>query len=175
MRKLILFICTFSLLCSAMERQPNADYRARRVKLAERARGAVTILFAGTEKEGPNDLFGFHQTSDFYYLTGWREPGAALLIAPAGDGPNGTHHEYTEIFFLPDHNPSQEKWTGPKLGPESADAPRITGFDRVAVMDAMHAELMKLLPQPRACAERPGCRFGFRRAPQLAAPREHIP
>src|SRR5262249_11731005 len=134
----------------SIERQNNADYRARRVKLAEKADGGVVILFAATEKEGPNAVFGFRQSSDFYYLTGWAEPGAALLIAPAGAGPNGTQHSYTEIFFLPEHNVSQEKWTGPKLGPENPDAPRITGFDRVASMDSMHAELLKILPQPRA-------------------------
>ena len=31
--------------------------------------------------ESADEIFGFHQDSNFYYLTGWIEPGAALLIA----------------------------------------------------------------------------------------------
>ena len=37
----------------------------------------VFIAFAGTEGEGQNNLHGFHQDENFYYLTGSREPGAA--------------------------------------------------------------------------------------------------
>ena len=41
---------------------------------------------------------------------------------------------YTEILFLPPRNLTQEKWTGPKLGPENPEAPKITGFDHVEDM-----------------------------------------
>ena len=50
----------------------------------------------------------------------------------------------SEIFFLPQHNVTQEKWTGPKLGPESADAAKVTGFDKVESLDKMHDELLKI-------------------------------
>jgi Xaa-Pro aminopeptidase len=36
------------------------------------------------------------------------------------------------------------------LGPENPDAPKITGFDRVEVIDRLRDELVRLLPQPRA-------------------------
>src|SRR5262249_200518 len=88
----------------------------------------------------PNNLYGFRQDDNFYYLTGWSEPGAAVLI---------NANPYTEIFFLPEHNVTQEKWTGPKLGPENPEAARITGFDKVESLDKMHDELLKILPQPR--------------------------
>ncbi|HTK94972.1 MAG TPA: Xaa-Pro peptidase family protein, partial [Terriglobales bacterium] len=52
--------------------------------------------------------------------------------------------------FLPGHNPTQEKWTGPKLGPENPKAGEITGFDHVDVLDHMRDELVRLLPVPRA-------------------------
>jgi Xaa-Pro aminopeptidase len=134
-------------MASAMERQSSADYRARRVALSKmmEGAGATFILFAPTEAEGPNNLFGFRQNDDFYYLTGWSEPGAAVLISPQSEA-----HAYTEILFLAEHNVTQEKWTGPKLGPEDPDAPKLTGFDRVESLDKMHAELLKILPQPRA-------------------------
>jgi Xaa-Pro aminopeptidase len=57
---------------------------------------------------------------------------------------------YAEILFLPEHNLTQEKWTGPKLGPGDPEAAGATGFDKVASLDKMHDELLKVLPQPRA-------------------------
>lgn len=134
-----------SLSACAMERQANNDYRERRVALAKQMQGGTLVLFAPTEAEGPNNLFGFRQNDDFYYLTGWAEPGAAVVISGASDS-----HPYTEILFLPAHNVTQEKWTGPKLGAESPDAAKSTGFDRVEVLDKIHDELLKILPQPRA-------------------------
>lgn len=144
-RKLSLLVCSwivvFSVCANAGERQSNADYHARRVALAKAMEGGALVLFAPTEAEGPNNLYGFRQDDDFYYLTGWSEPGAALLI---------NSNPYVEILFLAEHNVTQEKWTGPKLGPEDPQAPRQTGFDKVESLDKMHDELLKLLPQPRA-------------------------
>jgi Xaa-Pro aminopeptidase len=128
-------------VASATERQPNADYRARRVALAKALEGGALVLFAPTEAEGPNNLYGFRQEDNFYYLTGWGEPGAALLI---------NANPYVEVLFLAEHNATQEKWTGPKLGPEDPQAGQKTGFDNVESLDKMHDELVRLLPQPRA-------------------------
>jgi Xaa-Pro aminopeptidase len=126
----------------AFERQPNADYRVRRERLAAKLdASSAALLFANGEAEGQNATFGFRQNDDFYYLTGWNEPNAAVLIAPAND-----KHPYTEVLFLPAHNVSQEKWTGPKLGPESADASRVTGFEKVEALDKMRDRLVALFP-----------------------------
>jgi Xaa-Pro aminopeptidase len=144
---------TLLLLISAgaLDRQPNADYRARRVALSRKTNGGTVVLFAGVEAEGPNNLYGFRQDDNFYYLTGLNEPGAAVLIAPeVASGGAGPAHPYTEILFLPGHNYSQEKWTGPKLGPESPDVAKLTGFDRVELLDKLREDLLHLLPQPRA-------------------------
>ncbi len=136
-----------SLPVLARERQANSDYHARREKLAAKLDGGVALMFAPPEPSGPNDVYGYFPDANFYYLTGWSEPGAALLVAPAaaakGDNPE---HPYTEILFLPSRNYSQERWTGPKLGPDSPDAVRITGVDRVVSLDNMRAELVKLFP-----------------------------
>ena len=56
---------------------------------------------------------------------------------------------YTEILFLPARNLKQEKWTGPKLGPNDPQAPAITGFDHVASLDTLSAEVAKLLATGR--------------------------
>jgi len=145
----ILFL--LAIPASTLDRQPNADYRARRVALSRKTNGGVVVLFAAVEAEGPNALYGFRQDNNFYYLTGVNEPGAAVLIAPeiAGDATQPSH-SYTEILFLPGRNYSQEKWTGPKLGPENPEAAKLTGFDRVEALDRLRDELLRLLPQPRA-------------------------
>ena len=143
MRKVWLCVFLLSQLTWALDRQPNSDFRLRRQALAGKANGGAVLLFASNEAEGPNDLYGYRPDDNFFYLSGWSEPGAALLIvggASAGD------HSYTEILFLPNHNPSQEKWTGPKLGADSLDASKITGFDQVQVLDNLRSELVRLLP-----------------------------
>src|ERR1700685_1107024 len=74
----------------ALQRQPNGDYRARRVALAERMPGGVAILFAATEPV--LDFMPYRQDEDFYYLTGWNEPGAAMVLiaaSPAWGGAPG--------------------------------------------------------------------------------------
>jgi Xaa-Pro aminopeptidase len=139
----------FLLLASAtsftLDRQPNSDYHVRREALAEKA-GGVIVLFAPMESEGPNDLYGFRQEDNFYYLSGLTEPGAALLIAPDAEGKaDKPAHSYTEILFLPARNLTQEKWTGPKLGPENPEAPKITGFDHVEDMAKLPEEVIKLV------------------------------
>jgi Xaa-Pro aminopeptidase len=148
MKKLLFFVLVFVQCAVCMERQPNADYRARREKLAAKTNGAAVLLFASMEADGPDAVYGFRQDNNFYYLTGWREPGAALLIIPpAAEKPNSPARPYTEIFFLPNHNYVQEKWTGPKLGPEDPNATRIIGFDKVEPIDNMRTDLVKLLPE----------------------------
>jgi Xaa-Pro aminopeptidase len=150
-RKLLFAILLLSLPLAALDRQSNSDYRARRVALAEKAKGGVVVLFAATEAEGPNAIYGFRQDDNFFYLSGWTTPGAALLIASAEAAtPTEPARSYTEILFLPQHNVVQERWTGPQLGPESADAPRITGFDRVEPLDKLRDELAALLARPGA-------------------------
>jgi Xaa-Pro aminopeptidase len=146
LRHPLIAIFLFALLPAslfALDRQPNADYHARRMALAQKLEGGVAVIFAGTEAEGPNAVNGFRQDNNFFYLSGSTEPGAALVVAPAFDK-NGAQ-AYTEILFLPSRNPKQEKWTGPKLGPDDAQAPAITGFDHVASLDSLSAEVAKLL------------------------------
>ena len=141
----ILLLAAVAVGSFALDRQPNADYRARRVALAQKMAGGVAILFAGTEADGPNAVYGFRQDNNFYYLSGWVEPGAALVIVSEVKAKENTPgRPYSEILFLPMHNIAQEKWTGPKLGADSPQASSVTGFDRVASLDQMPAELARV-------------------------------
>ena len=127
MRKQSFLVCSWifvlSICAVATERQSNADYRARRVALAKQMEGGTLVLFAPTEAEGQNDLYGFRQDDNFYYLTGFSEPNAILLLDAASEPAQ-------EFLFLPERKPSEERWTGPKLGP-GADAEKATGFAKV--------------------------------------------
>ncbi|HUQ49122.1 MAG TPA: Xaa-Pro peptidase family protein [Terriglobales bacterium] len=138
----VLVMCAF---LSASERQPNEAYRARREALAAKTKGGLIVLFAPTEAEAGDAIYGFRQDENFYYLTGLSDPGAALVIAPAQEASaNSPARAYTEILFLPAQNAVQEKWTGPKLNPKTDGVQKLTGFDRVQQIDTMRDEIAKL-------------------------------
>jgi Xaa-Pro aminopeptidase len=150
-RKLRLFaVCAILVCCFSaygLERQPSSDYHARRQKLAAKLNGGVALVFAPPEAEGPNDVYGYRPDDNFYYLTGWPEPGAALLVADATQAKNeNPARSYTEILFLPKRNYSQEHWTGPKLGPDDPKAAQLVGVDRVESLDNIRDVLVKMFP-----------------------------
>lgn len=148
MRKLLLLLLLLVQFSAALDRQPNADYRARRLALAAKTKGGMVLLFSPLATDGPNDLFTYRQENNFFYLSGWPEPKAALLIMPAAEATDKLPaRPYTEILFLPARSYPQEKWTGPKLGPENPDAPRITGFDQVKSLDDLRTEIVRLQAQ----------------------------
>jgi Xaa-Pro aminopeptidase len=141
----VLFLSVAVVASAGFDRQPNADYHARREALARMVNGLV-VIFAPLENSAGDAIYGFRQEDNFFYLSGLSEPGAALLIVSAAEAKGETPaRPYTEILFLPPRNLIQEKWTGPKLGPENADAPNITGFDRVAEMGKLPDEVAKFL------------------------------
>jgi Xaa-Pro aminopeptidase len=142
----LVFLWAASGASSALERQPASEYHARRDKLAAKLEGSVALVFAPPEAEGPNDLYGYRPDDNFYYLTGWAEPGAAVLIAAERVATiNSAKRPYTEILFLPKRNYSQEQWTGPKLGPDDPKAAQVTGFERVESLDNLRDEIVKLV------------------------------
>jgi len=147
-KSLVIVLLLAASFCFALERQPNADYHARRVALSKLAGpNGVFLVYAGMENDGPNAIYGFRQDENFYYLTGITEPGGAVLIVPetaAADGKPA--RPYTEVLFLPARNLTQEKWTGVKPGPDDPDVHEKTGFDRVVALDQIRSELFKVMP-----------------------------
>jgi Xaa-Pro aminopeptidase len=138
-------ILALGSVSQALERQAASDYHARREKLGAKLDGGVALVFAPAEAEGPNDVYGYRPDNNFYYLTGWPEPGAALLVAGAAEAKgDAAARKYTEILFLPKRNYSQERWTGPKLGPDDPKAAELAGVDRVEPLDNLRDELVKL-------------------------------
>lgn len=146
MQKRLMCLAVLFFLCSlgyGLDRQPGADYHARREALAKKA-GGVIVLVAPLE---PMDsVYGFRQDNNFYYLTGSTVPGAALVIAPATEAKGDTPaRPYSEILFLPPRNLRLEKFTGPQLGADDPQATKLTGFDRVEEMGKLPDEVAKVL------------------------------
>ncbi|MDQ6652512.1 MAG: Xaa-Pro aminopeptidase [Acidobacteriota bacterium] len=74
---------------------------------------SVAIIPAAREATRSNDTqYRFRQDSDFYYLTGFEEPEAVAVIAPA------RQHKYT--LFVRPRDPEQEIWVGRRAGVEGA-------------------------------------------------------
>lgn len=150
MRKLLLCLVTIAFLhcaASALDRQPGADYRARREALAKKAGGVIVLV---APLEGLDSEYGFRQEDNFYYLSGITVPGAALLIAPAVEAQGETPaRAYTEILFLPPRNLRLEKYTGPQLGADDPQATKLTAFDRVEEMGKLPDEVAELLSNGR--------------------------
>lgn len=141
-----------ALACAAgaLEKQPANAYHARRVALAAELKGGVAVLFAA--EQPVLDFMSYRQDSDFYYLTGWNEPGAALMVVGASDEP-GHEHGYREIFFLPTRNLRTETYTGPKMDAASPGVVEATGVDAVEPMTKFPEELNKLVASDRAVAQ----------------------
>jgi len=129
-----------------LDKQPSGVYRARRVALAGKLQGGVAILFAAEEPE--LDFMPYRQDSDFYYLTGWNEPGAALVIE--GDAPRAaTPRAYREVLFLPARNLRMEVYTGVKMDAATHGVAEAAGVDNVAAMTELPAELNQLISADR--------------------------
>ena len=71
---------TPSVHAQKLSTQPLSVYSARRHALADSLKGGWALVFAATEPV--LDFDPYRQNPDFYYLTGWNEPGAALVVAP---------------------------------------------------------------------------------------------
>ena len=139
----------------SLEKQQAADYHARRTALANELHGGVAILFAA--EEPVLDFDPYRQDSDFYYLTGWNEPGAALLIVgPNTDtgraGQPAHKRDYKEILFLPTRNLRMEQYTGAKMDASTPGVAHTTGVDSVEQMTSLAADLNRLIADDRRLA-----------------------
>ncbi|MFL5574916.1 MAG: aminopeptidase P family protein [Gemmatimonadaceae bacterium] len=95
----------------------QSEYAARRAALAAALEDGV-VLALGAPEPAENYL-SFNQGSRFLYLTGVREPDAALVMVKRGGAVTST------LFVLP-RDPAREVWTGSRLGAEAAA--KLTGI-----------------------------------------------
>ena len=112
----------------------------RRRALATRIGRGVALIPAAHERDVERDYLqdnDFRQTNTFFYLTELETQDAWLLIVAGGEAA-------TTVLFLPPRNPSQERWTGLRLGPDSTAA-RLSGIGRVLPIDSLDRMLSAAL------------------------------
>lgn len=79
---------------------------------------SVAVFFANPVRNRANDVdYGYHQDPNFYYLTGYKEPDAVLLIFKDNQTANNGA-VYNEIIFVQPRDAFREMWTGRRLGDE---------------------------------------------------------
>lgn len=103
-------------------------HKERREALrASMSENSVAVFFANPVRNRANDVeYIYHQDPDFYYLTGYKEPHAVLLIFKDNQiATDGT--SFNEVLYVQEKNPQAEMWTGYRLGVEGAKEQ--LGFD----------------------------------------------
>ena len=78
---------------------------------------SVSVFFANAVRNRSNDVdYVYHQDPNFYYLTGYKEPNALVLIFKEEQTINKT--TFNELIFVQERNEYAEMWTGKRLGIE---------------------------------------------------------
>jgi len=123
-RTLLLLSLTFIINIAPLAAQElpkdflsNEFHKERRDLLREKLpTNSVAVFFANPVRNRANDVdFIYHQDPNFFYLSGYKEPHAVLLIfKEMQSDPKGT--QYNEIIFVQPRNPRAEMWTGRRLG-----------------------------------------------------------
>ena len=125
----------------------SSVYAERRARLAHALRaagGGVAVLATAPEQPRNADTeHPYRHDSGFYYLTGFAEPGAWLLLDDQG----------RSLLLCRPKDEEREIWDGYRLGPDAA--PQALGVDEALPLDALDAVL------PQRLAGRPAVWFPF--------------
>ncbi|MDB5797734.1 MAG: pepP [Paucimonas sp.] len=113
-----------------------AQRRSRVLRQMHEKGGGVAILATAAEAMRNADAdYPYRHDSSFYYLTGFTEPDAVLvLVAGSTD---------QSILFCREKNEEREIWDGFRYGPEAART--VFGFDAAHPIEQLDAEMTKLL------------------------------
>ena len=96
---------------------PATEHLQRRDALVARMPDAAVVVFGANSPE--HDYLEFYQNPTMLYLTGVREPDAALVLIKQDGRVRGT------VFVLP-RDPAAEVWSGKRIG--TAGATELTGL-----------------------------------------------
>ena len=120
-------------------------YQERRNALAKQIHaktgGGIAVISTAPEFARNRDSeFPYRHDSDFYYLTGFEEPGATLVMQVSASGKN--IQVQSHIFCKP-KDPEREIWDGIRLGPEAA--PKTLGVEFAHSSEVLDQKLSDLL------------------------------
>ena len=93
----------------------RAEFERRRQELMNMMEpGSIAVLPAAPERvRNRGTLYPYRQDSDFYYLTGFAEPEAVLVLTPGR-----AQGQY--LLFCRERDPAREIWDGARAGQEGA-------------------------------------------------------
>lgn len=91
------------------------EYVKRRKALMQQAGSDAVIIIPSASEiiRNGDSTYPFRQNSDFYYLTGYVEPGAILVLLPK-------RKEGEYVLFNRKRDPDHEVWDGPRVGQSGA-------------------------------------------------------
>jgi len=116
--------------------QAKSRFKQRREEFMQRIGGGVAFFPAAPIAIRNSDVeHEYRQDTDFYYLTGFEEPGAVAVLVP-------DHKEYRFVLFVQPKDREREVWTGWRAGEEGAR--RDFGADAAFTIDKLGEELPKL-------------------------------
>jgi Xaa-Pro aminopeptidase len=120
-------------------------YLQRRNALAKqifaKTGGGIAVISTAPEVSRNRDSeFPYRHDSDFYYLTGFEEPGATLVLKVTG---NGKNYQLQSHLFCRPKDPEREIWDGIRLGPEAA--PETLGVEFAHSNQVLDQQLSELL------------------------------
>jgi Xaa-Pro aminopeptidase len=115
----------------------QTEFQQRRQTLMDKIGSGTAIFRSAPMAVMHNDVeYNFRQDSDFYYLTGFDEPQAVVVLAPH-------HEEHKFILFVQPKDPEKETWTGLRTGVEAAK--ELHGADIVYPINELDEHLPKYL------------------------------
>jgi Xaa-Pro aminopeptidase len=120
---LLLFIPGLSIAQVAQKPDDFLTPEFHRAKREELRRimppNSVAVFFANAVRSRANDgFYKYHPDPNFYYLTGYKEPDAVLLIFKEKQLINNA--ELNELIFVRHHDALKELYDGARLGKEGA-------------------------------------------------------
>lgn len=161
MRYVLFWILSISTLCAQDQIQPYKDYdndwlspqfhKGRREALAQKMKPhSIAVLFSSEERLRSNDTYyQYKPESNFYYLTGFREPNATLIYLPEGWVVGGK--TYSTVMFVPKRDYRYEVYNGRRMGTDGTQ--KILGIDTAFTNDEFSTQLNKILLQQQAASK----------------------
>ncbi len=118
----LIFCFSYNFSSSQNVYLSNIFFETNRQKLVEfLPESSVAVIFASSVKNRANDVdYKFHQAPNFYYLTGFNESDAVLLVFKNKQTINNV--EGNSFLFVNKKQPQLERWTGEILGPKKTTA-----------------------------------------------------
>ena len=112
------------------------QFKSRRTSLMSQISDGAIIIGASHNSPRNNDVdYEFRQNSTFWYLTGFDEPDAVLVLRP--------HHKDQCVIFVNPYDPQFEIWVGARLGVDAA--PENLDIDAAYPISELDDQLPSLL------------------------------